>query len=99
MKSELSSSTCSRTPGTSRLMRSISALTPWAMATVFSPDCFCTRMRTPGRPLIRMNWRRSSVASFTSAMSRMYTGTPSFVRTTRLRISSRFANWPWLRSR
>jgi hypothetical protein len=48
MKSELSSSTVSATPGTSRLMRSISALTPWAIATVFVPDCLVTRIRMPG---------------------------------------------------
>jgi hypothetical protein len=70
MKIELSSSTISRTFGTCWLMRSISALTASAIATVFSPDCFVTRMRMAGVPLIRVNDRRSSVESFTSAMSR-----------------------------
>ena len=70
MKIELSSSTISFTLGTSRLMRAISAFTSSAMATVFSPDCLVTRIRIAGLPLIRVNDRRSSVASFTSAMSR-----------------------------
>ena len=47
MKIELSSSTISLTFGTSRLMRSISACTASAIATVFSPDCLVTRIRTP----------------------------------------------------
>ena len=70
MKIELSSSTISLTFGTSWLMRAISAFTASAIATVFSPDCLVTRIRIAGVPLIRVNDRRSSVASFTSAMSR-----------------------------
>ena len=70
MKIELSSSTVSLTFGTSRLIRAISALTASAIATVFSPDCLVTRIRIAGLPLIRVNERRSSVESFTSAMSR-----------------------------
>ncbi len=80
-------------------MRSISRVTASATATVFSPDCFVTRRRTPGLPLMRVTDRRSSVVSRTSAMSRRYTGTPLLVMTTRSRISSRFSNCPWLRSR
>ncbi len=58
-------------PVTSRFTRSTSARTPWATATVFLPDCFWIWIWTPGLPLMRMNERRCSVASFTSAMSRM----------------------------
>ncbi len=54
MKTELSSSTVSLMPGTSRLMRSTSARTAVAIATVFLPDCLVTCIRTPGLPLIRM---------------------------------------------
>ena len=50
--------------GISRLMRSISAVTPSATCTVFVPDCFCTDSRTPGRPLMRSSDRTSSVVSF-----------------------------------
>ncbi len=70
MKSELSCITIIWMPGTSRLTRSTSSFTPWATSTVFLPDCFCTCSCTPGLPLMRMNERRCSVASFTSAMSR-----------------------------
>ena len=52
MYTELSSRTFSLMFGISRLMRSISALTPSATCTVLVPDCFCTDSRTPGRPLI-----------------------------------------------
>ena len=69
MNLALSSSSVSWTPGTSRLMRSISARTPWAICTVFVPDCLVTCMRTPGRPLMRSTDRMSSVESSTSAMS------------------------------
>ncbi len=71
MKIDWSSSTVRATPGTSRLMRAISARTPSAICTVLVPDCLVTRMRMPGVPLMRVNWRRSSVVSRTSAMSRM----------------------------
>ena len=53
MNLALSSSSVSLTPGTSRLIRSISARTPWAICTVFVPDCLVTCRRTPGLPLIR----------------------------------------------
>ena len=46
------------------------AARPSAIATVFLPDCFVTCRRTPGLPLMRVNERRSSVVSMTSAMSR-----------------------------
>ena len=70
MNLALSSSSDSRMPGTSRLIRSISARTPSAICTVLVPDCFVTCMRTPGRPLMRRIDRLSSVESLTSAMSR-----------------------------
>jgi len=63
MNFEVSLSTDRRTPGTSRLIRSTSALTRRATATVFSPDCFVTFMRMPGLPLIRTRDRMSSVPS------------------------------------
>ena len=69
MKIELSSSTARRRPGISRLIRSISTRTASAISTVFFPDCFVTRIRMPGFPLMRVNERRSSVESLTSAMS------------------------------
>ena len=69
MNLALSSSSVSLTPGTSRLMRSISARTPSAICTVLVPDCLVTCMRTPGRPLMRRTDRLSSVESMTSAMS------------------------------
>ena len=69
MNFALSSSIEMRTPGTSRLMRSISARTPWAICTVLVPDCLVTDSRTPGRPLMRSTERTSSVESLTSAMS------------------------------
>ena len=70
MKTELSSSTVSFTPGTSRLIRATSARTAVATATVFSPDCLVTCIRTPGLPLIRSTDRMSSFESTTVAMSR-----------------------------
>ena len=42
-----------------------------AIATVFVPDCLVMRSRTPALPLMRVNERKSSVESLTSAMSRM----------------------------
>ena len=63
MNFALSSSSVSLTPGTSRLMRSISARTPWAICTVLVPDCLVTCMRTPGLPLMRRTERMSSVES------------------------------------
>ena len=69
MNFDWSSSTCSLMPATSRLMRSISRFTPSAIWTVLVPDCLVTCMRMPGLPLMRMNERRSSVVSRTSAMS------------------------------
>jgi hypothetical protein len=71
MNFALSSTTVSLTPGTSRFTRSTSRRTCSAICTVLVPDCFCTIMRTAGRPLMRMTERTSSVASFTSAMSFM----------------------------
>ena len=70
MKIDCRRARVSRRPGISRLMRSISARTASAIATVFLPDCFVTCIRTPGLPLMRVNERRSSVVSLTSAMSR-----------------------------
>ena len=46
-------------------------LTPSAIWMVLVPDCLVTCMRMPLTPLMRMNERRSSVVSRTSAMSRM----------------------------
>ena len=71
MKNELSLVTVSLTPGTSRLIRSISSLTRSATATVFWPDCLVTRICTPGLPLTRTKLRKSSVVSRSVAMSRM----------------------------
>ena len=71
MNTDWSSSIVSLMPGISRLIRSTSSLTASAIWTVFSPDCLVTRRRTPGLPLIRVNDRKSSVASSTSAMSFM----------------------------
>jgi hypothetical protein len=99
MKIELSFSTVILIPVEPWLMRSISWRTPSAICTVLVPDCLVMLSRTPGRPLIRVKLRKSSVESVTSAMSFMYTGTPARVMTTRSRISSMFSNWPWLRTR
>ncbi len=71
MKIELSSSTVSDTLGISRLILATSARTVSAISTVLVPDCLVMRSRTPGLPLMRVNDRKSSVESFTSAMSRM----------------------------
>ena len=71
MNTALSFETDSCTPGTSRLMRATSRWTASEIATVFSPDCLVTRICTPGWPLTRVNERKSSVPSRTSAMSRM----------------------------
>ena len=69
MYTDWSSVTVMCTPGTSRLIRSISSRTAEAIATVFFPDCFETCRRTPAFPLIRVKFRKSSVVSFTSATS------------------------------
>ena len=71
MKRDWSSRTCRRMPVMSALMRSTSRLTPSAIWMVLVPDCLVTCMRMPLTPLMRMNERRSSVESVTSAMSRM----------------------------
>ncbi len=71
MKIELSLVTVRRTPGTSRLIRSISSFTRSATATVFWPDCLVTRIWTPGLPFTRTKLRKSSVVSRIVAMSRM----------------------------
>ena len=89
----------SRTAGISVLTRSISERTARATSTVLRPDCLLIIIWTAVRPLMRISSSWSSVPSLTSAMSRMYTGTPPRVMTTTLRMSSRFANCPGLRSR